>query len=402
MAALEELLGHILVNSAKRPRRRNSFGLESIGKKMRIAQVAPLAESVPPKLYGGTERVVSWLTEELVKLGHDVTLFASGDSVTRANLVTAWPRALRLGRPRADPLVAQTALLEAVAQRSTEFDVIHCHTDWLHVPLLSRLGIPFATTLHGRLDLPGLSDLIRRLPSSPFISISQNQRQPLRDANWLANVYHGMPIDWLRPSFARGQYLAFLGRLSAEKGPEIAIRIARAAKMPLRIAAKVPRANRGYFKEQLEPLIDGDQIRLTGEVDEQTKEGFLAEAAALLFPIEWPEPFGLVMIEAMACGTPVIAFRSGSVPEVLDEGVTGFIVEDEAGAIQAIGRLGELDRCGIRARFEERFTARRMAEGYVEAYRTLIDGASNNHLSLAQNQSTRSMMPSAMHHPTNL
>ena len=182
--------------------------------------------------------------------------------------------------------------------------MIHCHTDWLHLPLLSRLGIPFATTLHGRLDLPGLPGLIRQLPSAPFISISQHQRLPLRDATWLGTVYHGMPNDWLRPSFSRGQYLAFLGRLSAEKGPETAIRIARAAKMPLRIAAKVPRANRGYFKEQLEPLIDGNQIRLTGEVDEQTKQGFLGEAAALLFPIEWPEPFGLVMIEAMACGTP--------------------------------------------------------------------------------------------------
>src|SRR3954463_3285683 len=311
---------------------------------MRIAQLAPLAESVPPKLYGGTERVIAWLIEELVELGHHVTLFASGDSKTRAKLVPIWPRALRLGRPRSDPIAAQAAILEAMARQAAEFDVIHAHIDWLHLPLLSRLGTPFLTTPHGRLDLPGFSDVVGRFPDAPFVSISDNQRRPLKEANWLGTVYHGLPNDLFRPSFEPGSYLAFLGRLTAEKGPEAAIRIARAAKMPLRIAAKVPRGERGCFKEKLEPQIDGEQVRLTGEVNDETKRQFLANAAALLFPIDWPEPFGLVMIEAMACGTPVIAFRSGSVPEVIDDGITGFVVSSEEEANQAIARLGELDR----------------------------------------------------------
>jgi len=339
---------------------------------MRIAQIAPLAESVPPKLYGGTERVVSWLIEELVELGHRVTLFATGDSKTRANLVPVWPRALRLGRPRSDPVAAQAALLEAVAVQAGDFDIIHSHVDWLHLPLLSRLGVPFVTTPHGRLDLPGLSGLIRRFPNAPFISISENQRVPLREANWLSTVYHGLPADALRPSLAAGTYLAFLGRLSAEKGPEAAIRIARAAGIPLRIAAKVPRGEQRYFKERLEPLIDGDQVQLTGEVSHKTKEEFLAGAAALLFPIDWPEPFGLVMIEAMACGTPVVAFRRGSVPEVIEDGVSGCVVENEEEAVQAIKGLGKLDRSRVRAAFERRFTAERMAKQYVQTYHKLV------------------------------
>jgi glycosyltransferase involved in cell wall biosynthesis len=339
---------------------------------MRIAQVAPLAESVPPKLYGGTERVIAWLIEELVELGHDVTLFASGDSKTSANLVPAWPRALRLGRPRTDPTIPQTALLEAIARQANQFDVIHAHTDWLHLPLLTRLGVPCVTTLHGRLDLPGLPDVIRKFPQATFISISDNQRKPLPEANWLDTIYHGLPVLSLNPTYKRGTYLAFLGRLTAEKGPEAAIRIARAAGMPLRIAAKLPRGERGYFKERLEPQIDGRQVELTGEVNDKAKEQFLAGAAALLFPIDWPEPFGLVMIEAMACGTPVIAFRSGSVPELIDQGVTGFIVESEDDAIAAIKRLAELDRRAVRTRFEARFSAKRMAKDYVRSYETLI------------------------------
>jgi glycosyltransferase involved in cell wall biosynthesis len=339
---------------------------------MRIAQVAPLAESVPPRLYGGTERVVAWLIDELVALGHDVTLFASGDSKTRAKLVPAWPCALRLGRPRTDPMAAQAALLEVVAARARDFDVIHAHIDWLHLPLLSRLGVPFATTCHGRLDLPGFPDLIRSFPDAAFVSISDDQRLPLGQANWLGTIYHGLPADSLKPRFERGSYLAFLGRLTAEKGPEAAIRIARAAGMPLHIAAKVPRGDRAYFKDTLEPQIDGNQVRLTGEVNDKTKEKFLAGAAALLFPIDWPEPFGLVMIEAMACGTPVIAFRSGSVPEVIDHGISGFVVEDEAEAIAAIKRLGELDRRKVRAQFEARFTAKRMASDYVRHYEMLV------------------------------
>jgi glycosyltransferase involved in cell wall biosynthesis len=338
---------------------------------MRIAQLAPLAESVPPKLYGGTERVIAWLIEELVELGHEVTLFASGDSKTRATLVPAWPRALRLGRPRSDPAAAQTALLEAIARQASEFDVIHAHIDWVHLPLLTRLNVPFLTTFHGRLDLPGLPDVVRKFPQAPFVSISENQRVPLAGANWLATVYHGLPVRSLKPSYEPGGYLAFLGRLTADKGPEAAIRIARGAGMPLRMAAKLPRGERGYFKETLEPQIDGDRVQLTGEVNDKTKEQFLTGAAALLFPIDWPEPFGLVMIEAMACGTPVIAFRSGSVPEVIDHGVTGFIVDDEDEAVAAIKRLAELDRRTVRARFEERFSATRMAQDYVRNYEAL-------------------------------
>jgi glycosyltransferase involved in cell wall biosynthesis len=339
---------------------------------MRIAQLAPLAESIPPKLYGGTERVVAWLVDELVALGHDVTLFASGDSVTRAKLQAVWPRALRLGRPRSDPMAAQTALLEAVSRRASEFDVIHVHIDWLPLPLLSRLGVPFVTTTHGRLDLPGLSDVVRLFPNAPYVSISKNQSSALADANWIGTVYHGLPRDLFRPSFERGSYLAFLGRITAEKGPDVAIRIARAAKMPLRIAAKVPRGERAYFKEKLEPQIDGKQVRLIGEVNDRTKEEFLAGAAALLFPIDWPEPFGLVMIEAMACGTPVIAFPAGSVPEVVDHGITGFIVGGEGQAVDAIGHLGELDRRRVRAHFERRFTSKRMATEYLQKYEVLI------------------------------
>jgi len=339
---------------------------------MRIAQVAPLAESVPPQLYGGTERVVAWLVDELVSLGHEVTLFASGDSKTSAQLHAVWPQALRLGRRRTDPMAVQAALMEAVARRATDFDVIHVHIDWLHLPLLSRLGVPFLTTCHGRMDLPGFPEVVSSFPDAPFVSISDNQRLPLREANWLSTVYHGLPTGLFRPSFEAGSYLAFLGRLTAEKGPEAAIRIARAAKMPLRIAAKVPRGERGYFKEKLEPQIDGKHVQLSGEVDDTTKQQFLANAAALLFPIDWPEPFGLVMIEAMACGTPVIAFRSGSVPEVIDDGVTGFVVPGEAEAVEAIGRLSELDRRKVRRHFEKRFTATRVARDYLRQYEALV------------------------------
>jgi glycosyltransferase involved in cell wall biosynthesis len=338
---------------------------------MRIAQVAPLAESVPPKLYGGTERVIAWLTDELIELGHHVTLFASGDSLTRANLIPVWPRALRLGRPRSDPAAALAALLEAVAQHAGSFDVIHCHLDWAHLPLFARLQVPFLTTLHNRLDTPGLPSVMSSFPGAPFVSISNDQRTPCREANWLATVYHGLPPGSLRPRFESGTYLAFLGRLTSEKGPEAAITIAREAGMPLHIAAKVPRAETRYFKERLEPMIDGENVQLTGEVNEPKKQAFLAHAAALLFPIDWPEPFGLVMIEAMACGTPVIAFRRGSVPEVVENGVTGFIVDSDAEAVEAITRLGTLDRCRVRAAFERRFTARRMAEDYLRLYHLL-------------------------------
>ena len=342
---------------------------------MRIAQLAPLAESVPPKFYGGTERVVAWLVDELVELGHDVTLFASGDSRTRGNLHPVWPQALRLARQRADPNAVTALLLEAISSRAKDFDVIHAHIDWLHLPLLDRLGVPFLTTMHGRLDLPGLPGVIRNFAKANFVSISDHQRVPLPDANWRGTIQHGLPVDLLRPSYAEGSYLAFLGRLTVEKGPEDAIRIARATGRSLRIAAKIPRAETVYFKERIEPHVDGEKIQLVGEVDEAGKQPFLAQAAALLFPIDWPEPFGLVMIEAMACGTPVIAYRSGSVPEVIEDGVTGFIVDGEDEAVSAVGKLARLDRRKVRGRFEERFSARRMAREYESQYRNLIDAS---------------------------
>ena len=339
---------------------------------MRIAQVAPLAESVPPKLYGGTERVVSWLTEELVALGHDVTLFASGDSVTKGKLVPIIPRAIRLSRPRPDPFPAYAAQLGAIAEAAEDFDIVHCHIDWLHLPLLNRLGVPHLTTIHNRLDTPDLPPVVGRFPQAPLISISNHHCTPLPGANWLGTVYHGMPANTLAPSYQRGSYLAFLGRLTKEKGPETAIRLAQAAQMPLKMAAKIPRSETRYYKECLQPLIDGQQIQLVGELKDAGKEDLLKGASALLFPIDWPEPFGLVMIEAMACGTPVIAFRRGSVPEVIDDGITGFIVDNEDEAIAAIKRIGELDRQRIRATFERRFTARRMTENYLHHYETLL------------------------------
>jgi glycosyltransferase involved in cell wall biosynthesis len=339
---------------------------------MRIAQLAPLAESVPPRLYGGTERVIAWLVDELVELGHDVTLFASGDSRTKAKLYPVWPRALRLGRMGVDPNAACAMLVEAIAEHAAGFDLIHSHVDWLPLPVLSRTDVPYLTTMHGRLDLPGLPDVIGAFPKAPFVSISDNQRRPLPEANWIATIQHGLPKGLFRPSYEPGSYLAFLGRLTVDKGPEDAMRIARAAGMPLRIAAKIPRAETAYFKKKLEPNIDGEKIELVGEVDEARKQPFLAGAAALLFPIDWPEPFGLVMIEAMACGTPVIAYRSGSVPEVVEDGVTGFVVENAAKAIEAVNDLGRLDRRAVRARFEERFVASRMAREYESRYRELI------------------------------
>ena len=342
---------------------------------MRIAMLAPLAEKVPPKLYGGTERVVAWLVDELVALGHDVTLFASGDSRTKGKLHSVWPRALRLGRKGTDPSAACSLSLEAIAKRAADFDVIHSHVDWLPLPLLSRLGVPFLTTAHGRLDLPGLPDVVREFCKAGFVSISDNQRRQLPEAKWIATIHHGLPSTLFRASYDQGSYLAFLGRLTAKKGPEDAIRIAEAVGMPLRIAAKIPRAETAYFKKQLQPHIDGERATLVGEVDDAKKQPFLASAAALLFPIDWPEPFGLVMIEAMACGTPVIAYRSGSVPEVVEDGVTGFIVDGEEDAVRAVRELPRLDRRTIRARFEERFTAVRMAREYEARYRDLVANA---------------------------
>ncbi len=339
---------------------------------MRIAQISPLYEAVPPKLYGGTERVVSFITEELVAMGHDVTLFASGDSVTSATLASVWPRALRLDPDVRDLNAPQLMQLEEVCRRAGEFDVLHFHVDYLPFPLFSRERTPFVTTLHGRLDLPELQSVFAAFPQVPLVSISDSQRAPLSGVTWAATVPHGLPADLLTPRNVTPSYLEFLGRIAPEKRPDRAIRIARACGIPLKMAAKVDRADREYYETVIRPMIaEGGGVELIGEINEAEKPDFLSGAVGLLMPIDWPEPFGLVMIEAMACGTPVVAFNHGSVPEVIDEGVTGYIVKDEAGAIAAVRRLPRLNRARVRARFEERFTARRMAEDYVSVYRSL-------------------------------
>ena len=335
---------------------------------MRIAQVAPLFESVPPKLYGGTERIVSYLTEELHRQGHQVTLFASGDSQTRAKLVSVWPRALRLDRNQPEPVSLHVLELEAAFRRSWNFDVMHFHIDAIQLPLARRQRTPVVTTLHGRLDLPGLEHLYAEYRDMPLVSISRYQRAQLPDAAWADTVHHGLPIDLHQPSFVPGDYLAFLGRISPEKRPDRAIAIARASGVPLRIAAKVDRADQSYYEREIAPHIDGRFIRYDGELSDSGKGEFLRGARALLFPIDWPEPFGLVMIEAMACGTPIIAFRAGSVAEVIEDGVTGRIVESVEDAVASVAEMPTWDRRACRAAFERRFTAERMAINYTQVY----------------------------------
>jgi glycosyltransferase involved in cell wall biosynthesis len=339
---------------------------------MRIAQIAPLIESVPPRLYGGTERIVSYLTEELVRQGHEVTLFASGDSLTTAELVPCSERALRLDATVRDPLPYYMVMLDRVHRRAHAFDVLHFHIDYLQFPLFRDLAARTLTTQHGRLDLPDLPVAYRAFPEFPLVSISDDQRRPCPDWHWLRTVHHGLPPH-LYPFSPRGAggYLAFLGRICPEKRPDHAIEIARRAGLPLKIAAKVDRVDQDYFDEVIRPLLRDPLIDFVGEIGEQDKAAFLGGALALLFPIDWPEPFGLVMIEAMACGTPVIAYRRGSVPEVLEDGWTGFMVDDVAGAVSAVANLDRLDRHMIRARFEQRFTARRMAKDYLAAYSAL-------------------------------
>ena len=341
---------------------------------MRIAQIAPLYEAVPPKFYGGTERVVSYLTEALVELGHDVTLFASGDSVTSATLEAAWPRALRLDPSIRDPFAPHVLLLEQVRRVAADFDVLHFHLDYLPFSLFADAETPSVTTLHGRLDLPELQPVFNTFTDSPVISISESQRIPLPQARWLGNVYHGLPEKLLTPQpHCEPEYLAFLGRICPEKRVDTAIRIAAMSGLPLKIAAKVDKADQDYFKSEIEPLLSHANVEFIGEIDETRKPEFLSRAKALLFPIDWCEPFGVVIIEAMACGTPVIAFNRGSVPEVIDHAVTGYIVEDVQGAVAALQRLDELSREEIRAQFERRFTAQAMAREYVERYTALIE-----------------------------
>jgi glycosyltransferase involved in cell wall biosynthesis len=339
---------------------------------MRIAQISPLTEAVPPKLYGGTERVVSWIAEELVSMGHDVTLFASGDSVTSAKLEAVWPRALRLDGSVRDPNALHQVMLENIRRQAKDFDFLHFHLDYYPFSLFLRQPTPFVTTWHGRLDLPEHQPLFDTFPTAPLVSISDAQRRPVPQGNWVRTVHHGLPERLLTPQPVKPSYLAFLGRIAPEKALDRAIRIAARCGLPLKIAAKIDPVDRDYFSAEIKPLLGQPGIEYIGEITDRDKAAFLSGAFALLLPIDWPEPFGLVMIEAMACGTPVVGFHAGSVPEVVEDGVTGYVVKDETGAVAAIGRIGELSRARVRERFEERFTARRMVQQYLEVYRRLM------------------------------
>lgn len=338
---------------------------------MRIAQVSPLIESVPPKGYGGIERVVSYLTEELVSMGHEVTLFASGDSITEANLEVGYPRALRLDPNIRDHLAHHLLMFEKVFARSNDFDVIHFHTGYTHFPHCRRHTVPHLTTHHGRLDLPELFPLFREFEEMPLVSISNSQRQPIPWANWVQTVFNAIPDDLFSFYPERGNYLAFLGRISPEKRVDRAIEIAKRTSMPIKIAAKVDKVDIEYFDSQIKPLLNDPLVEFIGEINDHEKNDFLGNAYALLFPIDWPEPFGLVMIEAMACGTPVVAYRLGAVPEVMRSGVTGYIVENLDEAVNAVEQVNGLDRQLCRKEFEKRFTIQRMTENYLDVYERL-------------------------------
>ena len=344
---------------------------------MRIAQIAPLYETVPPHYYGGTERVVSYLTEELVRQGHEVTLFASGDSVTSARLIPCCPNSLRLDKGCVDPMPHHLVMLEQVYRQAHEFDVLHFHIDYLHYPVSRRHALTQVTTLHGRLDIPDLVPLYREYREMPVISISDAQRRPLPWINWKGTVRHGLPADLLPFCPKGGEYLAFLGRISPEKGVETAIAIARQSGIRLKIAAKVDKADVHFYENEIKPLLDGPLVEFIGEIREDEKREFLGQARALLFPINWEEPFGLVLIEAMSCGTPVIAFGRGSVPEVIQDGVCGFIVHDVEGAVRAAAQVGALSRSRCRSYFEERFSVARMAADHLAIYRRLIEERGN-------------------------
>jgi glycosyltransferase involved in cell wall biosynthesis len=346
-------------------------------KSMKIAQIAPLMESVPPRLYGGTERIVSYLTDELVRLGHEVTLFASGDSVSRADLVPCVPVALRLDANVRDVIPYYMLMLDRVRERADEFDILHFHIDQFHFPLFRPIAGRTVTTLHGRQDLHDLKPLYVGFAEMPLVSISNAQRKPIPNANFVGTVYHGIPAHLLQPTYEpRGDYVAFLGRISPEKRPDRAILIARTLGIPIKIAAKVDKVDDAYFREAIAPLLDQPGVEFIGEIDERAKSEFLGNARALLFPIDWPEPFGLSMIEAMACGTPVLAFRCGSVPEIVDPGVTGVIVDTMDDAMRRLPELLALDRRAVRRRFEERFSATRMAKDYAQVYRSLLKRSS--------------------------
>jgi len=340
---------------------------------MKIAQIAPLYESVPPKYYGGTERIVSYLTEALVREGHEVTLFASGDSTTKANLVAGCHRALRLDKKSVDQIAHHVLLAEMVFQRAHEFDIIHSHVDYFPFSLMRRSPTPVLTTLHGRLDMPDLAPLYKEFSDMPVVSISNSQREPLPHIGWQGTVYHGLPIDDETFHEESGKYLAFLGRICPEKRVDRAIATAKKCGIPLKIAAKVDKVDQDYFDQYIKQLLEDPLIEYVGEIGEGEKDKFLGEAYALMFPIDWPEPFGLVMIEAMACGTPVIARRCGSVPEVIEEGVTGFIVESADEAAEAVKKIASLSRRRCRQAFEERFTDSRMAKDYLRIYQQLIE-----------------------------
>lgn len=341
---------------------------------MKIAQVAPLIESVPPKFYGGTERIVSYLTEELVRMGHQVTLFASGDSQTSARLVATVPRALRLDGVK-DYLPYTILQLEHLRQRADEFDIVHWHSDFIHFPL-ARCALPerSVTTMHGRLDVPEYAALFQEFADAALVSISNHQRLPLPNNRWLGTVYHGLPpaVCPYNPR-PQGDYFAFLGRISPEKRPDRAIEIAQRAGVRLKIAAKVDPVDREYFESQIRPLLAQPHVEYIGEISETQKAEFLGNATALLFPIDWPEPFGLALIEAMSCGTPSVAWRCGSIPEVVDHGITGFIVDSMDDAVEAVRRAPMLDRAAVRARFEQRFSAERMARDYLDIYARVLD-----------------------------
>ncbi len=339
---------------------------------MRIAQVAPLYESCPPKLYGGTERVVSYLTEELVRQGHEVTLFASGDSRTEATLVAGCERALRLNPECKDPLAHHLVMLHRLERRADDFDIVHFHMDYLHFPLFADRRAKTLTTLHGRLDLPDLVPVMREFATMPLVSISNAQRTHLPWANWYRTVYHGLPENLYAPGCGDGGYLAFIGRICPERRADLAIEIAQRAGLPLTIAAKVDKADRSYYKSRIKPLLKNPVIEFIGEIGDSEKGAFLGDATALLFPIDWPEPFGLVLVEAMANATPVIAFGRGSVGEIIDDGVTGFIVDDIDEAVAAIPLARALDRSLIRRRFEERFSVGRMARDYLSLYGEIL------------------------------